>query len=255
MSNVDNCRLDITHDDECDFEDIKSDLLEEFEQVLDRASGFLSARQSPVKDKVTLDNRAYSAPSSPNRISNVQNKIEKFESFIANNYPNKIRIMSGYKKDIEVLANSRNASKAWVTRTLNTLIKHKSENSLNNEVFDLKAEQIKKYINKIEEKESEIAAIYDANKVGVDAPERTNSIDTTFEFIDHALVSLSEMSVYLEKLKVSEGGVPDGTGSDSKALAKAILDSNSQFAKIKLDCPVFLGNHTDKFEFVNWLAQ
>ena len=54
---------------------------------------------------------------------------------------------------------------------------------------------------------------------------------------------------------MSNEGVPDGAGSDSKALAKAILDSNSQFAKIKLDCPVFLGNHTDKFEFVNWLAQ
>ena len=63
------------------------------------------------------------------------------------------------------------------------------------------------------------------------------------------------MSVYLQKLKVSEGGVPDGTGSDSKALVKAILDSNSQFAKIKIDCPVFLDNHIDKFEFVNWLAQ
>ena len=94
MNNVDNCRLDITHDDECEFEDIKFDLLEEFEQGLDRASGFLSARQSPDKDKVTLENRSYSAPSSPNRISNVQNKIEKFESFIANNYPNKIRIIT-----------------------------------------------------------------------------------------------------------------------------------------------------------------
>ena len=98
MSNVDKCRLDVTYNDECDLEDIKSDLLEEFEQVLDRASGFLSARQSPVK--VTLDKKVYSAPSSPNKISNVQNKIEKFESFIANNYPNKIRIMSGYKKEI-----------------------------------------------------------------------------------------------------------------------------------------------------------
>ena len=193
MNNVDNCRLDITHDDECEFEDIKSDLLEEFEQGLDRASGFLSARQSPVK--VTLDNKAYSAPSSPNKISNVQNKIDKFESFIAINYPNKIRIMTGYKKDIEVLANSRNASKAWVTRTINTLLKHKTENSLNNEVFELKAESIKKYINKIEEKESEIAALYDANNVGVEVPERTNSLDTTFGFIDHALVSFRNENI------------------------------------------------------------
>ena len=222
MNNVDNCRLDITHDDECDFEDIKSDLLEEFEQVLDRASGFLSARQSPAKDKVTLDRRAYSALSSPNKISNVQNKIEKFESFIANNYPNKIRILSGFRKEIEVLASSRNASKTWVTRTLNTLNTHKTENTLNQQVFDLKSEQIQKYINKIEENESEIAAIYDVNKVGADAPERTNSMDSTFDFIDHALVSLSEMSVYLEKLKVSEGVGPDGSGSDSKALVKAI---------------------------------
>ena len=74
MSNVDKCRLDVTYDDECDLEDIKSDLLEEFEQGLDRASGFLSARNSPDRDKVSLDNRSHSAPSSPNRISNVQNK-------------------------------------------------------------------------------------------------------------------------------------------------------------------------------------
>ena len=60
MNNVDNCRLDITHDDECEFEDIKSDLLEEFEQGLDIPLGFLSTRQSPVK--VTLDKKAYSAP-------------------------------------------------------------------------------------------------------------------------------------------------------------------------------------------------
>ena len=80
-------------------------------------------------------------------------------------------------------------------------------------------------------------------------------MDTTFDFIDQALVALSDMGVYLEKLKVSVGTVPDTSGSDSKALVKAILDSDSQFAKIKLDCPVFLGNHRDKFEFVNWLAQ
>ena len=168
-----NC-LDLSINDENDLEDIKFDLLEENEQELDLAVGFFSARVSPIRITVPLDIRPNSATSSPSRVSNVQNRIENFESFIASNYPGRIRIMSGYKKEIEILASSRNASKAWVTRTLNTLIKHKTENSLNNQVFDLKAEQIKKYINKIEEKESEIAALYDANKVGVDAPERTN---------------------------------------------------------------------------------
>ena len=253
MNNADNCRLDITFDDECEIEDLKSDLLEEFEQSLEVASGFLSARQSPVK--VSLDKKAYSAPSSPNKISNVQNKIDKFESFIALNYPNKVRIMTGYKKEIETLANSRNASKAWVTRTLNTLFKHKTENTLNNEVFELKAESIKRYINKMEEKESEIAAVYDANGVAVEAVERKHSLDSTFGFIDNTLVALSEMRLHLIKLKESEGDDSGNASSDSKALAKAILDSNSQFAKIKLDCPVFMGNHTDKFDFVNWLAQ
>ena len=94
MSNVDKCRLDVTYDDECDLEDIKSDLLEEFEQGLDRASGFLSARHSPDRDTVTLDNRPHSAPSSPNRISNVQHKIKTFEKFIASNYPDKVSIMT-----------------------------------------------------------------------------------------------------------------------------------------------------------------
>ena len=91
MNRDKNCRLDITYNDEWDFEDIKSDLLEEFEQSLEAASGSLSARQSPVR--FNLDARAVSAPSSPSRISNVQNKIDKFESFIALNYPNKVRIM------------------------------------------------------------------------------------------------------------------------------------------------------------------
>ena len=49
MNNADNYRLDITLDDECEIEDLKSDLLEEFEQSLEVASGFLSARQSPVR--------------------------------------------------------------------------------------------------------------------------------------------------------------------------------------------------------------
>ena len=130
MNNDKNCRLDITFNDEWEFEDLKSDLLEEFEQSLEAASGFLSARQSPVR--FALDQRAYSAPSSPSRVSNVQNKIDKFESFIAVNYPNKVRIMSGYKKEIETLAKSRNAIKAWVAHTLNTLYTHKEENTLNN---------------------------------------------------------------------------------------------------------------------------
>ena len=56
MNNADNCRLYITFDDECEFEDLKSDFLEEFEQGLDIASGFLSARQSPVK--VILDKKS-----------------------------------------------------------------------------------------------------------------------------------------------------------------------------------------------------
>ena len=44
MNRDKNCRLDITYNDEWEFEDIKSDLLEEFEQSLEAASGFLSAR-------------------------------------------------------------------------------------------------------------------------------------------------------------------------------------------------------------------
>ena len=253
MNNDKNCRLDITFNDKWEFEDLKSDLLEEFEQSLEVASGFLSARQSPVR--FALDQRAYSAPSSPSRVSNVQNKIDKFESFIAVNYPNKVRIMSGYKKEIEILANSRNASKAWVTRTINSLHTHKTESTLNDEVLEIKSESIKRYIKTIEEKESQIAAVYDANGVQPETTERKHSLDTTFSFIDNTLVSLSEMKLYLIKLKESEGDASGNASSDSKAIAKAIRDSNSQFAKIKLDCPVFLGNHTDKFDFVNWLAQ
>ena len=56
MNRDKNCRLDITYNDEWEFEDIKSDLLEEFEQSLEVASGFLSARQSPVK--VILDKKS-----------------------------------------------------------------------------------------------------------------------------------------------------------------------------------------------------
>ena len=252
MNRDKNCRLDITYNDEWEFEDIKSDLLEEFEQSLEAASGFFSARQSPVR--FNLDQRANSAPSSPSRVSNVQNKIDKFESFIALNYPNKVKIMT-YKKDIEILANSRNASKAWVTRTLNSLLTHKTESTLNDEVFEIKSESIKRYIKTIEEKETQIAAVYDANNVTPESSERKHSLDTTFNFIDNTLVSLSEMKVYLVKLKESAGVDPGSASSDSKAIAKAIRDSNSQFARIKLDCPVFMGNHNDKFDFVNWLAQ
>ena len=252
MNNDKNCILGITFNDEWEFEDLKSDLLEEFEQSLEAASGFFSARQSPVR--FNLDQRANSAPSSPSRVSNVQNKIDKFESFIALNYPNKVKIMT-YKKEIEILANSRNASKAWVTRTLNSLLIHKTESTLNDEVFEIKSESIKRYIKTIEEKETQIAAVYDANNVTPESSERKHSLDTTFNFIDNTLVSLSEMKVYLVKLKESAGVDPGTASNDSKAIAKAIRDSNSQFARIKLDCPVFMGNHNDKFDFVNWLAQ
>ena len=34
-----------------------------------------------------------------------------------------------------------------------------------------------------------------------------------------------------------------------------LAEPGSQFLKLKLDCPVFLGNHKDKFDFVNWYAQ
>ena len=107
MSNFDRCRWDVTNDDERDLDDIKFDLLEEQEQELDIASGFRSARHSPNRDTVTLDNRPHSAPSSPSRISNVQNKIKTFEKFIASNYPDKVSIMS-YKITIEKLVKSRN---------------------------------------------------------------------------------------------------------------------------------------------------
>ena len=62
--------------------------------------------------------------------------------------------------------------------------------------------------------------------------------NTTFNFIDATLVTLGSLGDHLEKLKVSE--IPeDDSGASSKALADAILDSGSQFDKIKLDCPYF----------------
>ena len=79
-------------------------------------------------------------------------------------------------------------------------------------------------------------------------------LQLTFDFIDQTLVCLGSLGDYLEKLK-SSADPEDVSGSRSKALVDAILDSGSQFSKLKLDCPVFLGNHKDKFEFVNWFAQ
>ena len=62
------------------------------------------------------------------------------------------------------------------------------ENYLNKQVLQLQTEQIQKYINKREEKESEIAAVYDTNGVDTGVPERGASADSTFDFIDQSLV-------------------------------------------------------------------
>ena len=129
-----------------------------------------------------------------------------------------------------------------------------TESTLSKQILNLKTEQIQGYIKSIEQKESEIAEIYEANGVDPENHDRAAAFTATFNFIDETLVTLGSLGDHLEKLKVSE--IPEGdSGASSKALADAILDSGNQFAKLKLDCPVFLGNHKDKFEFVNWLAQ
>ena len=64
-------------------------------------------------------------------------------------------------------------------------------------------------------------------------------------------MALASLGDYLDKLKLSEETPEGASGSNSKALVEAILDSGNQFSKLKLDCPVFLGNHKDKFQFVN----
>ena len=90
--------------------------------------------------------------------------------------------------------------------------------------------------------------------MGPEVGERAASADSTFDFIDQTLVALGSLGDYLEKLK-SSADPEDASGSRSKALVYTILDFCSQFSKLKLDCPVFLGNHEDKFQFFNWYGQ
>ena len=60
--------LDLTINEEKELEELKFDLIEEAEQELNLATGFLSARVSPIKITVPLDIKSNSAPVSPSRV-------------------------------------------------------------------------------------------------------------------------------------------------------------------------------------------
>ena len=168
-------RLDLSLNDSKELEDLKSELFEEAEQELNVATGFRSARVSPIKLTVPLEIKSKSAPVSPSKAVDVKHKIETFENFRANNHPNQFEIMT-YKKEIETLACSRNAHKAWITRILNYLNDDKTNGYLAKQILEIKSEQIKIQISKIETLETQIAIVYDANRISPDAAERKKSL-------------------------------------------------------------------------------
>ena len=243
-------RLDLDVDDLLDLENIKSELSEEADSSLSDISELFCASNP--------SSRPCSGPSTPRKLNlNVELIDWQPLESLNTSTSSRIDLNMSLKSELKVLNSSRNAHKAWITRSLNKLSDAKENDTLTRNLFNIKFQDAKSHLDKIMDIENKIAMLFDEHNVLATDTTRMNHETEIVTYVDEVQCTLAEYEAEFTKQELASGSSGSSRVEDlgARAIAEAIKTSNSGFSKLKLDCPNFEGNKKDKFHYKDWIRK
>ena len=242
---------DLTVDERSELLSLHSDLLNSVENLVTVS---VSAPSSPVNlfSREVSPVRSASAHTSPrfgsviHRTSSVRDLVAKFDSHTTSS------MAESAKKEAAPLVRKISNAKGWITRSLNKLetLRIATQDEIDPVKFETHSNQIENQCDKIVEQQQAIGDIY-----------LKHNAETQFERIsedlDNYVTSIqNDLKEYAAKVSRSDPG--DSVSSDNitkSELLKAMSQIGSDNIKVKLDCPIFNGDESDRLAFKNWLDQ
>ena len=241
----------LTVDDRSELLSLNSELLNSVENLVALS---VSAPSSPVKlfSREVSPVRPASALSSPrfgsvvHRTSSVKDLVVRFDSQTTSS------MAASAKKEAAPLVRQISYAKGWITRSLKKLdrLATATEDAIDPVKLETHSEQVETQCDKIVEYQQAIGEIY----VKFKAEDEFNTIsDDLVNYVDSIQ---DKLKVYATKVFRPE--LDDSVSEDNitKAeLLKAMSQIGSNNVKVKLDCPIFNGDESDRLAFKNWLDQ
>ena len=241
----------LTVDDRSELLSLNSELLNSVENLVALS---VSAPSSPVNlfSREVSPVRPASALSSPrfgsvvHRTSSVKDLVVRFDSQTTSS------MAASAKKEAAPLVRQISYAKGWITRSLKKLdrLATATEDAIDPVKLEIHSEQVETQCDKIVEYQQAIGEIY----VKFKAEDEFNTIsDDLVNYVDSIQ---DKLKVYATK--VSRPELDDSVSEDNitKAeLLKAMSQIGSNNVKVKLDCPIFNGDESDRLAFKNWLDQ
>ena len=148
---------------------------------------------------------------------------------------------------------SRAGYKSRITLAINDLNKKLADNVLNKDLFSREESKVLKWLDRIEEINTQIADICDKEDIDVNDTARQADMQTEQLFCSQTQSQLLSISSHLVSHPLPPSNPPPITSQDALVSAIAKLQSNP--VKPKLQCSQFSGKDVDKLEFKNFLIQ
>ena len=248
---MNNNRIDLSKSDKSDLEELKSDLTDSVDSkdslnVLSLVQYFNQA--SNLASSVSV-----SAPTSPSRAGPLLPVRGASIPDLTSICPIDIT-MSGLETELAPFRQTRAKHKAWLTRSVNSVLRMETDGSLT--LYNLSPQEvtIQERISKILSTEELISDIYDKHNVPLEDPGRVQDGDETHQFILAKQIQVAKCKEQLTLIDENPSPVVKSDVSN-EVLLKALSKMNSNPTTVILECKEFYGNDNDKYNFNQWLAQ
>ena len=199
-------RDDICSEEECEFDDLKSELIDSAESSLyQKLSGatYFSTIVHPTETR--------SAPNSPqssngrNLKINVKQRILSYENLSSRSFdisnssqslPKTVKMTLA--DEMKPLISSRGGHKGVISRILRGLKDQKDDNSLTLVLFKKLENNIEDQLKKIDVKEEDMVKIYCTHNVDEEDSDRQADLESSYQYKTNVYKQLSDFSIFLE---------------------------------------------------------
>ena len=249
-------RGDIGFDEECEFDDLKSELHDSAESSL-----YQSLSGATYFNTIVHPTETKSAPNSPQKLKgrhlkiNVKQRILSYENLSSSKFDISNSIQSLPKtikmtlaRDLKPLNSSRAGHKGRINRILKGLNEQADQGLLTLDWFKKQESAIEDQLKKIGYKEDEMVKVYDTYNIDVEDSDRNMDLETSYQYQTEVLKQLSDFSIILESRNKDENN-SNSSNSNSNAFV-----GRNPFG-IKITCPKYNGGIKDRKDFKNWWSQ
>ena len=193
------------------------------------------------------DSQSSSCDTSPKSHISVKERARSFENLL-NSTETETDTM-GFAEDLKKLKGSRAGFKGRITRILNAFEKAKTELTLDRSTYEVLHEELKGYLDKYNNVDNEVQALYDHFSVAEDQSDRKKDTDDSLEYLDNIR---DRLIAYKKQVVASEQ--PQQPINNNESLVAAITQAQSIPGRSNASCQLFDGTN-DKLDFKNWFGQ